>query len=103
MLAQVFVRRCALYATARTLSALSVASVQAALYGHDLPLARGLEWIQEGVQHMHMEDADDECRNLAFACYQLGADIVQRAQAEQPADVMGQLLIDIKQASVYSL
>ena len=52
---------------------------------------------------MHLQDPDEECRGLALAVYQLAADLVQKSISIQPSDTMGQLMFDLKQASLYAL
>eukprot|EP00959_Pyramimonas_sp_CCMP1952_P077499 1619794-Pyramimonas_sp.AAC.1 len=59
---QAYVRRCALYAAARVVTALSPASVHAAATGRDDALDRALEGVQAALQRLHGGDVDDEVR-----------------------------------------
>lgn len=92
---QAFVRRCMLLATAHVLGVLSVASVQAALEARDPGLAQGLAWVQEAMPRISTDDVDPECCTLAYGCFHLASELVQRAvshRAAEAPDAMGSLL-----------
>jgi hypothetical protein len=89
------VRRCMLLATAHVLGVLSVASVQAALEAKDPGLAQGLVWVQDAMPRMSTDDTDPECCTLAYGCFHLASELVQRAtkhRTEEAPDALGQLL-----------